>query len=154
MLQCLQQSRRASRPATPFLWCDNYTQQLVLGRCFAGPRPYLSGPRHPSFGIELLMRVRMQCLAVHARTSKYSRNDDSGCVRCPACGSDADGGETLHHLIMFLPCSMARRALFEGVSSVPVACRDPHWGAVAYTACQGRQAASLSRCTAVGGPER
>jgi hypothetical protein len=96
------------------------SQQLVLGRCFAGPRPYLSGPRHPSFGIELLMRVRMQCLAVHARTPKYSCSDDGGCVRCPACGSDTDGGETLHHLMFSCPAySTARRALFEGVSSVP-----------------------------------
>ena len=63
----------------------------------------------------------MQCLAVHARTSRYARRDGvNGCVRCPACGTDANGGESLHHLMFSCPTySEARRALFEGVSSVP-----------------------------------
>ncbi len=89
-------------------------------RCFAGPRPFLSGARHPGYGIELLMRVRMQCLAVHARTSKYTRGDNTSRVCCPSCGDVADGGETLHHLMFSCPAySAARSSMFEAVSSVP-----------------------------------
>jgi hypothetical protein len=37
---------------------------LLQRMTFSDPRPYLCGV-HPSFGVELLMRVRLGCLSVH-----------------------------------------------------------------------------------------
>ena len=82
---------------------------------FAGPRPFLSGHcRYPSYGVELMMRVRLQCLAVHARTARYGgqrrcNNASAGVVACPACGCNSDGGETLHHLVFDCPAYAAAR---------------------------------------------
>lgn len=84
---------------------------------FAGPRPFLSG--YPTYGIELLMRVRLQCLAVHARTARFaSLRSNASAVRCPACGSEADGGESLHHLFFACPAYVdARNSMFAAVRS-------------------------------------
>jgi len=88
---------------------------------FAGPRPFLSGHcRYPSYGVELMMRVRLQCLAVHARTARYGGqrrcNNASEAVSCPACGSVSDGGETLHHLVFDCPAyAMSRTEMFNSI---------------------------------------
>ena len=95
---------------------------------FAGPRPFMSGHcRYPSYGVELMMRVRLQCLAVHARTARYGGqrrcNNASSAMSCPACGLDSEGGETLHHLMFDCPAhEAARMEMFNGIRSSVHAC--------------------------------
>ena len=92
---------------------------LSSGVSFSAPRPFLSGHcRYPSFGMELLMRVRLQCLAVHARTEKYTRrsNMPGHDTTCPACGR---GVESLDHLMFACPASQsARTEMIAGIRSV------------------------------------
>jgi exonuclease III len=58
---------------------------------FQKARPYLCCG-YPTFGVELMMRVRLGCLCVHERVSRFRRNDDehqeaeaAAAARCPAC---------------------------------------------------------------------
>jgi hypothetical protein len=68
---------------------------------FCAPRPYLRG-MYPSFGFELLMRVRLGCLCVHEQTSRYGRrnmdeaDNEAGQAPCPACGAPV---ESLAHFM-------------------------------------------------------
>ena len=64
------------------------------------------------------MRVRLQCLAVHARTEKYTRrsNMPGHDTTCPACGR---GVESLDHLMFACPASQsARTEMIAGIRSV------------------------------------
>jgi len=88
---------------------------------FANVRPLLSGC-YPSYGVELLMRVRLQCLSVHERTSRFRRccNEDSALTVsascCPAC---KDGSESLAHLLFVCPMyDEYRKEMFDGIKTV------------------------------------
>ena len=78
---------------------------------FCAPRPYLCGVP-PSFGFELLMRVRLGCLCVHEQTSRYSRrnvdesDDVLGQAPCPACGAPV---ESLAHFTFDCPATVVFR---------------------------------------------
>jgi hypothetical protein len=58
----------------------------VDSMCFKAPRPFLCSGC-PSRGIELLMRVRLRCLCLHARTSTYRGRRANPATACPACGA-------------------------------------------------------------------
>jgi hypothetical protein len=72
---------------------------LLQHMTFSDPRPYLCGV-HPSFGVELLMQVRLGCLSVHEHTSRGARrnidddddddDDVQGQAPCPACGATVE----------------------------------------------------------------
>ena len=78
---------------------------------FGAPRPYLCCV-YPSFAFELLMRVRLGCLCVHERTSRYGRRsvDESDDVLeqqpCPACRAPV---ESLAHFLFECPATVAFR---------------------------------------------
>jgi hypothetical protein len=78
---------------------------------FDAPRPYLCGV-YPSFGFELLMRVRLGCLCVHEHTSRYGRrNADEadevlGQAPCPACNAPV---ESLAHFMFDCPATVVSR---------------------------------------------
>jgi hypothetical protein len=84
---------------------------------FSDPRPYLCGV-HPSFGVELLMRVRLGWLSVHEHTSHFARhniNDDDdddddvqGQAPCPACGATV---ESVAHLMFLSVLSQQQQEL-------------------------------------------
>jgi hypothetical protein len=66
---------------------------------FSDPRPYYLCGVHASFGVELLMRVRLGCFSVHEHTSRFARHtmdddDDDDDVQdqapCPACGATVE----------------------------------------------------------------
>jgi hypothetical protein len=71
----------------------------VESMCFKAPRPFLCSGC-PTRGIELLMRVRLRCLCVHARTSTYRGWRANPTTAWPACGA---ANETLSHFV--LKCS-------------------------------------------------
>ena len=83
---------------------------------FKVPRPFLrSGV--PSRGIELLMRVRLGCLCVHMRTSRFGGRKANPNTACPACGAD---GETLSHFVLECPAtSSLRSAMFDDIRALP-----------------------------------
>jgi hypothetical protein len=90
-----------------------YVNPCLLQRMtFSDPRPYLCGV-HPSFGVELLMRVRLGCLSVHEHTSRFARrniDDDDGVqgqAPCPACGATV---ESVAHLMFECPVTTTARA--------------------------------------------
>jgi hypothetical protein len=77
---------------------------LLQRMTFSDPRPYLCGV-HPSFGVELLMRVCLGCLSVHEHTSRFARrniddddDDVQGQAPCPACGA------TIHNYLHCPAC--------------------------------------------------
>ena len=70
----------------------------------------------PTRGIELLMRVRMGCLCVHERTSRYGGSRADSNTACPACGQ---GVESLSHLMFDCPATSAQRdTMFDEMRSV------------------------------------
>jgi hypothetical protein len=73
---------------------------------FKAPRPCLCSGC-PSRGIELMMRVRLRCLCVHARTSTFGGRRSNPATVCPACGSAT---ETLAHFVLECPATSAVRA--------------------------------------------
>jgi hypothetical protein len=88
---------------------------------FCVPRPYLCGV-YPSFGFELLMRVRLGCLCVHEHTSRYGRRnvDEAdyviGQTPCPACGASV---ESLAHFMFECPATTVfRNHMFTNVGGL------------------------------------
>jgi hypothetical protein len=81
---------------------------------FKRPRPFLCSVA-PTRGIELLMRVRMGCLCVHERTSRYGGSRADSNTACPACGQ---GVESLSHLMLDCPAtSVQRDTMFDEIRS-------------------------------------
>jgi len=80
---------------------------------FSAPQPYLCGV-HPSFGFELLMRVRLGCLSVHEHTSRFARRhitddtdeDVESQAPCPACGAPV---ESIAHFMFECPVTASAR---------------------------------------------
>ena len=94
----------------------------VNNMSFKRPRPYLRAVT-PSLGIELMMRVRLGCLCVHERTTRYSRSRDAAesevinIAPCPACGSST---ESLSHFVFDCPATAELRSeLFDNLRRVP-----------------------------------
>ena len=88
---------------------------------FKRPRPYLC-VGYPTMGIELMMRVRLGCLCVHERTTRYSRSSEAAesdvvtIAPCPACGN---ANESLCHLVFDCPrYAGLRTELFDSLKSV------------------------------------
>jgi hypothetical protein len=89
---------------------------LLQRMSFSAPVPFLCGV-HPSAGHELLMRVRLGCLSVHERTSRFARHVDDADDEivhqppCPACGASV---ESIAHLMFECPASAtARTQMFD-----------------------------------------
>jgi hypothetical protein len=72
---------------------------------FKQPRPFLCADA-PTRGVELLMRVRMACLCVHERTSRYGGCRADSNTACPACVQNV---ESLSHLMFDCPATSAQR---------------------------------------------
>jgi hypothetical protein len=88
----------------------------VESMCFKAPRPFLCSGC-PSRGIELLMRVRLRCLCVHARTSTYRGRRANPTTACPACGA---ANETLSHFVLECSATSALRdAMFAELRRLP-----------------------------------
>jgi hypothetical protein len=104
-----------SRDASVLSSLERYLQYVnpthVQCMDFGAPRPYLCGV-YPSFGFELLMRVRLGCLCVHEHTSRYGRrnvdesDDMLGQQPCPACRAPV---ESLAHFLFECPATTACR---------------------------------------------
>ena len=79
---------------------------LLQRMSFSAPVPFLCGV-HPSAGYELLLRVRLGCLSVHERTSRFARrhidvDDDVEIAHqppCPACGASVESIAHLAHVL-------------------------------------------------------
>jgi hypothetical protein len=89
----------ASKKSTFGTYVTHVHKTHVDSMRFKAPRPFLCSGC-PSRGIELLMRVRLRCLCVHARTSKYGGRRANPTTVCPACGSAT---ETLSHFVLECP---------------------------------------------------
>ena len=92
-------------------YVQHVNPRLLQRMSFAAPRPYLCG-EYPSFGFELLMRVRLGCLCVHERTSRFAGchvDDDEvqGQAPCPACGASI---ESIAHLMFECPVTATARS--------------------------------------------
>ena len=72
---------------------------------FKRVRPFLRSGS-PTRGVELMMRVRLGCLAVHERTSRYGGRRADGNAACPACGA---GVESLSHLLFDCAATSVQR---------------------------------------------
>ena len=82
---------------------------------FKVPRPFLRSG-FPSRGIELLMRVRIGCLCVHERTSRFGGRRANPTTACPACGA----AESLSHFMFECPAtSSLRNSMFDGIRALP-----------------------------------
>jgi hypothetical protein len=66
---------------------------------FKRARPFLCAGV-PTRGVALLMRVRMECLCVHERTSHYGGSRADSNTACPARGQNV---ESLSHLMFDCP---------------------------------------------------
>ena len=102
----------------------------VNNMSFKRPRPYLRAVT-PSLGIELMMRVRLGCLCVHERTTRYSRSRDAAesevinIAPCPACGSST---ESLSHFVFDCPATAELRSeLFDNLRRVSSAAASHHF---------------------------
>ena len=72
---------------------------------FKRVRPFLRSGA-PTRGVELMMRVRLGCLAVHERTSPYGGRRANGNTACPACGA---GVESLSHFLFDCAATSVQR---------------------------------------------
>ena len=108
--------RAASSKATLERYTTHVHPNHVASMRFKAARPYLrSGV--PTRGIELMLRIRLSCLCVHARTRKYGGNRANGTAPCPACGA---ANETLEHLVLHCPAtSSLRNSMFDEIRSLP-----------------------------------
>ena len=117
--------------------------QLVTSLSLKSPANYLC-VMPPSYGLELMMRVRLSTLPVHAHTAQYGRRDndlqseqhsDVVAVRgCPMC-SNAE--ETLAHFLFDCPRAQEyRTTMYDVIRQVP--------------GCE----AKLTACLAISDPRR
>ena len=94
-------------------YVQHVSPNLLQRMSFSAPQPYLCGV-HPSFGFELLMRVRLGCLSVHEHTSRFARRhiteDTDEYVEsqapCPACGAPV---ESIAHFMFECPVTASAR---------------------------------------------
>jgi hypothetical protein len=94
-------------------YVQHVSPNLLQHMSFSAPQPYLCGV-HPSFGFELLMRVRLGCLSVHEHTSRFARRhitegtdeDVESQAPCPACGAPV---ESIAHFMFECPVSASAR---------------------------------------------
>lgn len=103
-------------------YVDFVNPKHIDNMSFKRPRPYLC-VGCPSLGIELMMRVRLGCLCVHERTTRYSRSSDAAdsenltSAPCPACNAPV---ESLSHFLF--DCSKTvemRSVLFDSLNRIP-----------------------------------
>jgi hypothetical protein len=83
---------------------------------FKVPRPFLcvGGPSH---GVELMMRVRLGCLCVHERTSRFGGRRANHNTACPACHAPV---ESLSHFMFECPATSSfRDHMFDGIRQFP-----------------------------------
>jgi hypothetical protein len=98
--------------------------------CFKKPRPFLCSGL-PTRGVELLMRVRMGCLCVHERTSRYGGGRASSNTACPACGEEV---ESLSHLMFDCPATTVQRDhMFNEIRAVSAPCAEKLRNVLAMT---------------------
>ena len=116
--------------------------QLGTSLSLKSPASYLC-VMPPSYGLELMMRVRLSTLPVHAHTAQYGRRDndlqseqhsDEAVRGCPMC-SNAE--ETLAHFLFDCPrAQQYRTSMYDVIRQVP--------------GC----AAKLTACLAISDPRR
>ena len=106
----------ASKKSTFNSYVTHVHKSHVESMRFKAPRPFLCSGC-PSRGIELLMRVRLRCLCVHARTSTYGGRRANPATACPACGSAT---ETLSHFVLECSATSAlREAMYAELRRLP-----------------------------------
>jgi hypothetical protein len=130
---------------------------LISSVSLKSPAKYLC-VMPPTYGLELLMRVRLSTLPVHAHTAQFGRRDDdlrseqqSDVVAMRGCPMCSSAEETLAHFLFDCPRAQElRTSMYDGIRQVPgcaaklIAClaiSDPrrrvcrfvsedHWGSV------------------------
>ena len=108
-------------------YIDWVSPQLVSSLSLKSPRPYLCA-LSPTYGVEILMRIRLSCLPVHCRTARFrlqvdgdAEVEDRGVhthgLVCPSCKA-AD--ESLSHFLFECPVYQQHRVvMMDGIRSVP-----------------------------------
>ena len=101
--------------------------QLVSSLSLKSPRPYLCA-LSPTYGVEILMRIRLSCLPVHCSTARFRHQVDGDAevedrgvhthgLVCPSCKA---AGESSSHFLFECPVYQQHRVvMMDGICSVP-----------------------------------